>query len=111
MWGNNLKGPILRSLSGVYGLIVRCEVLVGQQLTIALGYTCPSPSVKTAALVHGQDYLAKRQFVKYRNTIRGEGQHLSDMTDVVLCVVVVQVQMEVSALPFQNTAKPKKKSY
>lgn len=84
MWGNNLKGPILCSLSIVYGLIVRCKVLVGWQLTIALSYTRPSPSVKTAVLVHRQDYLAKRQFGEYRSIIRGEGQHLSDMTDVVL---------------------------
>lgn len=108
MWGNNLKGPILCSLSSVYGLIVRCKVLVGWQLTIALSYTRPSPSVKTAVLVHRQDYLAKRQFGKYRSIIRGEGQHLSDMTDTVLCVVVVLVLMELPGLLFRSARKPEK---
>lgn len=50
MWGNNLKGPILHSRSNVYGLIVRCTVLVGWQLTIALGNTRPSPPLETDAL-------------------------------------------------------------
>lgn len=50
MWGNNLKGPILRSLSNVYGLIVRCTVLVGRQLAIARGDTRPSPPLETAVL-------------------------------------------------------------
>jgi len=57
--------------------------------------------------VYGQDYLAKCQFGKYKNITRGEGQHLSDMTNVVLCIIVVLVLMEVPAPLFQNAAKPK----